>query len=1005
MPSLFSSKPLRALAASTCLALALASPHASRADDNIFPAGPQARASISFDGRGFLINGQRTFIASGSLHYARVPRALWRDRLLRFKRAGFNTVQTYVFWNAHEPAPGIFNFKDENDLDGFLKEVKALGMYATVRVGPYICAEWDSGGYPVWLRFVPDVLVRQPNAPFESAVSRFMAKVMPIVAQNQIQRGGSVILVQLENEHPRGWGRDEPNDYFKRLRAQAVASGIQVPMFFSGLHHGSDPAGDNPWDSAGRTSPWYTTEFWPGWYNEYGPLSANDLRRFDRGTWKILAYGGAGYNYYMLHGGTNFGYTNDDEDASSYDYGAAVGQAGDLRPIYYKFKRAAFFARATQQVLADSTNASDDFKAAATDSNIRTTARRSVQGTILFLDNNGQAPVQTQVKIGGATVPSRPLTIEAGEIVPIVTDYPLTPNVKIATCAARILNIVRQGNTTTLVIYGQPGSPAEVSFKLTGATVQGQLSPQLTAGADGSVTLASAFRDGPEVRSFTAGTQRIRVLTLDSSLADQTYFPEAGGRTWIVSGANYISDAVVNQGRLNLTIERPQQRTSALLTQVWGEGNQAIFENPVVAYARRASPQSLPLSTWQVRDASAPAQPRFNDASWKKSEQPLQMGADGDASAYAWYRTRVSAPKYGRYTLNVASLRDRAQVFVDGARVDASSVRRNSVALDLKAGAHALAIFAAHDGRPKLFGYLGPLDTADPKGIVGPATLSQGSPGSDITAWRFKLITSEADKAAPPSAEAPGWATASIGQDVFGKKAGSAWFQAALSSLGAPQRVLHFESVDEDATVYVNGQKIGSHRGWNEPFDVPIGAAWNANGPNILSVLIENADGAGGIDKAVSLVPLQFGAAILNWTMRGGPGDALSTSGYSPLPRATAVDALANLRVIGAEDGAPKFFRATFNAPAYTSGGSHPIWRAVMTGMSHGFVWLNNHNLGRYPEKVPVEGLYLPEAWLRAGANSLVVFDEEGRTPSQVHIAAEKAASWDEEKWSALVKP
>ncbi|MDQ2686697.1 MAG: beta-galactosidase, partial [Armatimonadota bacterium] len=123
------------------LATLVSGPHATRADDGIFQPSAAAKPYIDFDGKGFLINGKRTFIASGCLHYPRVPRALWRDRLLRFKRAGFNTVQTYCFWDFHEPQEGKWDFTGDKDLDAFLKLVKSLGMYATVRVGPYVCAE------------------------------------------------------------------------------------------------------------------------------------------------------------------------------------------------------------------------------------------------------------------------------------------------------------------------------------------------------------------------------------------------------------------------------------------------------------------------------------------------------------------------------------------------------------------------------------------------------------------------------------------------------------------------------------------------------------------------------------------------------------------------------------------------------------------------------------------------------------------------------------------------
>ena len=356
------------------LLLAGASLQTASADDNLFPPAPAATSAISFDGRGFLIHGKRTFLMSGGMEYTRIPHVLWRDRLLRLKRAGFNCVEVYTFWNTHEPRPNQFNFAGDADLDLFLKTAKSLGLYAIVRVGPYYCAEWDSGGYPVWLRFAPGVRVRENNPQFIAAVDRFWDKLIPIVAANQINRGGSVILVQLENEHPLGWGTEMPNPYFVHLQQKALSLGLEVPYFFSGLHHGSDPAGDAPWSTAGRRSPWMTTEFWSVWYDRYGQTQA-DVDTYDRRVWKVLAYGGNGLNLYMFHGGTNFGYTNDDEDAASYDYGAAIGQAGDLRPTYYRFKRAALFAHSFESILEDSDNATDAYKGAASDPNIRVTAR------------------------------------------------------------------------------------------------------------------------------------------------------------------------------------------------------------------------------------------------------------------------------------------------------------------------------------------------------------------------------------------------------------------------------------------------------------------------------------------------------------------------------------------------------------------------------------------------------------------------------------------------------
>ena len=235
-------------------------PTTSKADDSIFPAAPPATAAIDMDGHRFSVRGERTVFASGSIHYPRVPRALWRDRLLRLKRAGFNTVETYTFWNTHESKEGVFDFSGQSDLDAFLTTAQSLGLYVIVRVGPYVCAEWDSGGFPVWLCFKPGLRVREENVPYEAAVARWFDHLFPIIARHQIHKGGSVVLVQLENEHPLGWGSEVANGYFTRLREKALSLGLEVPHFFSGLNHGHEPMG-TPVEVAKRKVPWMSTEF------------------------------------------------------------------------------------------------------------------------------------------------------------------------------------------------------------------------------------------------------------------------------------------------------------------------------------------------------------------------------------------------------------------------------------------------------------------------------------------------------------------------------------------------------------------------------------------------------------------------------------------------------------------------------------------------------------------------------------------------------------------------
>src|SRR5579871_4158287 len=312
----------------------------SGAEINFFPPAPTAAPVDNFDANGFVINGQRTFVASGSLHMPRVPRDLWRDRLLRIKRAGFNTVQTYVFWNYHEQKENTFDFTGEKDLSAFLSLAQEMGLYATVRVGPYVCAEWDSGGYPLWIRFEDDSRVRGNFPTYIDLQNKWLSKVLPIVAAHQINKGGNVIFVQLENEGAfwGAWTQDHPNKdpYWQSLYQSALDNGIQVPFFMSGMHHGGAPLPKDPGSSPlstdsspTRVNPWYATEVWAAWFDIYGDRDGTNTGTLQFMS-RALATGANGFNYYMVHGGTNFDNWGDSGSAT-YDYGAAIGQAGDRK--------------------------------------------------------------------------------------------------------------------------------------------------------------------------------------------------------------------------------------------------------------------------------------------------------------------------------------------------------------------------------------------------------------------------------------------------------------------------------------------------------------------------------------------------------------------------------------------------------------------------------------------------------------------------------------------------
>ncbi|MGO9114673.1 MAG: beta-galactosidase [Thermoguttaceae bacterium] len=722
------------------------------ANDEMYPPAPAAEAAIRVDGRGFNIKGQHIYVASGTIHYPRVPRDLWRDRLLRLKRAGFNAVETYAFWNFQEPRENQWDFTGDKDIGAFLSAAQEVGLYAIVRVGPYVCAEWDSGGYPVWLKFKPPFKVRTADPAFLAWNDHWYDKILPIVAAHQVHKGGNVIMVQLENEHPQGWGTVAGSPYFDHLRKKALSLGIEVPFFFSGLNHGSGPT---PGDVSGRKTPWFSTEFWPGWFDLYGNLSAKRFQEVERDNWKILAHGGNGHNFYMLHGGTNFDTWNDDSGAASYDYGAAIGQCGDLRPIYFRMKRANLFA----QLLP---------------------ALREAGATIAFDVNSAKS----------------------------VTNAPLNHDVKLLSCTARILGLARKGKTITLVVYGPAGDNGSLRF------------------AEKELTVAFAER-GPQEQCFTtAGGQTVRVVAVNTALADRTWIVDG----YAICGPAFVGDVRSENGHVSLTIERPYGQPSCGKVIVYGD---QVHHLAVASDATVDSALSPQLGDWQMRLAPEAAAD-YDDSGWKSSAQPLQMGADGDTSALAWYRAVVDLKKAGTAKLHFSGSADNAVVLVNGRRYDAKT--------PLAAGRNCIAVLASHRGRDKAFNYMGTLDNFARKGLFGPVQLSVGREKVDVTPWKLR----------------------------------------------------------------------------------------------------------GGV----------------------GPLDG-------------------NWQPVAATSGVPAFYCATFtdkNVPGR-------ILRATSKGLTRGTMWLNGHNLGRYPEKIHAPGLYLPECWLREGENTLVVFDEEGAATAPVKLEVETAAS------------
>ncbi|XP_054097735.2 beta-galactosidase-1-like protein 3 isoform X2 [Callithrix jacchus] len=303
----------------------------------------------------FTLEGHKFLIFGGSIHYFRVPREYWRDRLLKLKACGFNTVTTYVPWNLHEPERGRFDFSGNLDLEAFVLMASEIGLWVILRPGPYICSEIDLGGLPSWLLQDPQLLLRTTNKGFIEAVEKYFDHLIPRVIPLQYRQGGPVIAVQVENEYG-SFNKDKK--YMPYLHKAMLRRGIVELLLtsdglsllyavlatinlqklhwntFSQLH------------KVQRDKPLLIMEYWVGWFDRWGDKHhVTDAKEIEHTVSEFIKYE-ISFNVYMFHGGTNFGFLNGATYfgkhagvVTSYDYDAVLTEAGDYTEKYFKLQK------------------------------------------------------------------------------------------------------------------------------------------------------------------------------------------------------------------------------------------------------------------------------------------------------------------------------------------------------------------------------------------------------------------------------------------------------------------------------------------------------------------------------------------------------------------------------------------------------------------------------------------------------------------------------------------
>lgn len=965
---------------------------------------------IHYDADCFTIEGVDLFLFSGAAHYFRMPKLLWRDRLLKVKRASFLALETYVAWNWHEQREGKVDLRD---LDDYLSLAEEMGFYTIARPGPYICSEWDVGGFPRWLpqkRFP----LRTDHPDSISWSDYWYAKVMPLIARHQITKGGKVILVQLENEYDYyGLPDNVMLRYLKALYRSAVKYGINVPLFTCWTRVARQnedkvmarifdtcnfyPGWNFEWTASALAklreeepySPLMVTELQGGWFSQFGdpllPHQRDDLsaQQCNALTKYLIAHGLSALNYYMLFGGTNFGYWGARHITTTYDYAAPIREPGGLWDKYYAVKLIGDFLRCFG---TDLVRAKPNHELASSENEaIKVYARVREDHGYLFVWNPTTDWQKAKVSI---TLPNGETITCKEQIVLPPRDFKILPvnftvgSRKVVFTTLEVQSIVKVGDRWVMVVYGDVapnGTPYQILFS-----------------------------DGLELRGYVKNCEEVRNIGDDLQVVVITR--EYAERTWrieredlpaldmlrpdthyglIVSNAYLLREVQVSEESIecNLEVSPGETQFLALLPDppkfvlVNGKKVNAVADLDKKCLKFTVRTRSIPVDAvpiqslkWRGEQISAKEGKTAKQADKSSLLFPLAplYAMNWHDNGFYRYETEFSWNGNAMDLLLIAYAPDPKLVFLNGRVISEASNSSRSVKVPLRMyarkGRNVLTVLYEQPGRPN-FGW----GINELKGIAGALLISKEA--RELVEWRMNK-TQRIDEEAPetqPDFEDKSWVLVKVGSghqpEIDAREC--AWFRTEFElDKVEPDLMLLFEGVDDNAWVWLNGQKVGEHFGWDEPFIVPVSKVAK-QGRNVLVVGVENKDGPGGIYAPVWLVRASELTVLNQWRVAKGLIGELQNWHTNK-----ASDQSWRRIFVGqkppAREGNIIWYRAKFTLPKVE--GWNVPWRLVLYASGKGNIWLNGLHIGRYQEQGPQREFYLPECWLNfEGENFLAI--------------------------------
>lgn len=657
---------------------------------------------ISYDGKSFIINGKRVFINSGEMHYFRIPLSQWHDRLLKAKRAFVNCLGVYIAWNWHEKREGEFYFESDRDLENWIKLAEDSGLYIIARPGPYICSEWDFGGFPNWL--IPkDCEMRSLESSFIGYCAKYLDKVNEIVIPHLITKGGRIILYQIENEFEVG-----DLAYHLKLKEMVEEDGIDVPILTndnlwvrgSEIIETQDPY-LRSWDISSpmnrvrdliRTQPGkpaFGMEVGSNMYIRFGGLLPfSDGYRppeMDEVYLKsLIAAGISGFNYYMYHGGTNLGYWTARDVTTTYDFEASIREWGELGSRYYIGRRLGGFLDCFGEMLLETTLVEGYCQ--VKEKGVETFVRKNKEITFIFLSNIYAQSRTFKMALKDPRAKESILLPQKGTYqLPSYSMAIVSVNLKLSDdyillySTSEIFHFINNETDKTLILYRDSGLEGETALKAKNKNVKVEGIEDYRT-KKGILYLNYTHQIFPQFITIK-GKEELKIIVLDKETASKTWFFNYQKKKYpLISNVYFLGEEKEDGKSLNLTFQVKEGKNWIKIPvkpkgiRLDGERidfhcdeEKKIIELTLPEVIMPRIKYELD-GRWKVKEDDLEARSNYDDKGWLDWQLPRSLESYGFLNnGYAWYRThfKIQELKKPLY-LDLTGFQDEAIVYLNG---------------------------------------------------------------------------------------------------------------------------------------------------------------------------------------------------------------------------------------------------------------------------------------------------------------------------------------------------